>query len=159
MAEVYLGLGSNLGDREKNIREGLRLVSQVSSHVTTSSIYETEPVGFLDQPRFLNAACQVRTRLEPLELLARLQGFEASLGRRRSFANAPRVLDLDILLYGQLVISSPMLTVPHPRLAERAFALAPLAEIAPSLVHPVLKESIVSLLGRLPVDPATMRRV
>ena len=159
IAEAYVGLGSNLGDRGQNIRQGLRLVSQVSSYVVASSLYETTPVGFGSQPRFLNAACRVWTRLDPFELMARLRELELIVGRQRPFANAPRTLDLDMLLYARQVIDTTVLTLPHPRMAERAFVLTPLAELAPGLAHPVLKETVASLLGRLPTETGAVTKV
>jgi 2-amino-4-hydroxy-6-hydroxymethyldihydropteridine diphosphokinase len=114
-----------------------------------SSLYETDAAGFSIQPAFLNAACHVWTELDPFELMARLKEIEAAAGRQRVFANAPRTLDLDILLYGRLVVDTPVLTVPHPRMADRAFVLAPLVEIAPGAFHPVLKATAAGLLSRL----------
>ena len=111
-----------------------------------SSCFETEPVGFLDQPWFLNQAIEMETWLEPRELLFFCQSIEASCGRIRTFPNAPRTLDLDILLYGDAVINQEDLVIPHPRLHERRFALEPLAQIAPEVIHPVLNKSIRLLL-------------
>jgi 2-amino-4-hydroxy-6-hydroxymethyldihydropteridine diphosphokinase len=112
-----------------------------------SSVYETEPVGFLNQPCFLNIAVAVETRLPPSELLARCQDIEELHGRVRSFPGAPRVLDLDILLYDDLIIDGPSLQIPHPRMTQRRFVLEPLAQIAPEAIHPVLKQTILSLLA------------
>jgi 2-amino-4-hydroxy-6-hydroxymethyldihydropteridine diphosphokinase len=114
-----------------------------------SSIYETEPVGYLDQGRFLNAVVLGTTALTPQALLGQLQRIEQALGRERPFPNAPRTIDLDLLLYDDLVLEQPELTVPHPRLHERFFVLVPLAELAPELRHPVLGERIDSVLARL----------
>ena len=149
IAEAYLALGSNLGDRVANISMGLRMLSRVSAEVTASAIYETRPEGFTSQPPFLNAACRVWTGLDPFQLLAAVLEMDVNLGQRRAFVNAPRVLDIDLLLYGRLVLDSPSLVIPHPRLAERTFVLQPLAELAPGLVHPVLGETMLSLLTRL----------
>ncbi|MCI0439003.1 MAG: 2-amino-4-hydroxy-6-hydroxymethyldihydropteridine diphosphokinase [Chloroflexi bacterium] len=149
-SEVYLGLGSNLGDREENIARALASLRQISTSLTASSLYETTPQGFRDQPPFLNAVCRLWTRLDPFQLLRETQRIESEIGRRRTFVNAPRVLDIDILLYGTLSLRSPHLTIPHPRMAERAFVLEPLAEIAPQLRHPVLGATMRSLLARLP---------
>ncbi len=148
-SEVYLGLGSNLGDREENIARALASLRQISTSLTASSLYETTPQGFRDQPPFLNAVCRLWTRLDPFQLLRETQRIESEIGRRRTFVNAPRVLDIDILLYGTLSLRSPHLTIPHPRMAERAFVLEPLAEIAPQLRHPVLGATMRSLLARL----------
>jgi len=136
-SKIYLGLGSNLGDRQSNIVQALQ---QMKSQVTVeevSSFYETEPVGYLDQPRFINAVCRISTQLPPLELLHFLKRIERRMGRQPSFRDAPRPIDIDILFYDDLVIESPELTIPHPRLPQRAFMLVPLAEIAPDLIHPV----------------------
>ncbi len=121
-----------------------------------SSFYETEPVGFQEQPWFLNVAIEVETLLTPEQLLATCQAIESSLGRIRTFRNAPRPLDLDILFYGNLTMDGPGLVIPHPRLAERRFVLEPLAQIAPELLHPVLMKPIRSLLDVCP-DRSTVR--
>ena len=137
LAPIYLGLGSNLGDRHGNIKRAIELLSSRIHVEQISSIYETEPVGFHDQPPFLNAVCQGYTSLEPREILIMAQEVEMTLGRTATFRNGPRIIDIDILIYGSQIIDTPQLTVPHPRLAERAFVLVPLAELAPHLVHPV----------------------
>lgn len=133
---VYLGLGTNLGDRRVNLREAVARLRQVAEVEALSSIYESEPVGYADQPRFWNLVARVVTQLAPQELLAKLTGIEQAMGRLRSFRNAPRIIDLDILLYGDLVLSEPGLQLPHPRMTERAFVLRPLAELAPALRDP-----------------------
>lgn len=149
MTIVYLGLGSNLGDRSENMRQALGLLGHFARLLKVSSIYETEPVGFLDQPKFLNAVCQVETRLRPLQLLVLIKGIEAKMGRRPSFRNAPRPIDIDILLYNNLIVDTPALVIPHPRLVERAFVLVPLAEICPELRHPVEGKRVIDLVGRV----------
>ncbi|MFH1484852.1 MAG: 2-amino-4-hydroxy-6-hydroxymethyldihydropteridine diphosphokinase [Chloroflexota bacterium] len=155
---LYLSLGANLGDREANLSEALRRLEdrRVALEVV-SSIYETEPVGYTDQPRFLNAACRARTELSPEQLLKVIKDIEREMGRVPSFPDAPRPIDVDILFYGDQVIETPDLTIPHPRLAERAFVLVPLAEIAPELRHPVLGKTVGELLrevkGREGVKP------
>ena len=149
LSEAYLGLGSNLGDRAGNIAAGLAFLREISRRTTVSSLYETAPSGFRSQPPFLNAACGIWTWLDPFQLMARLREIEAAVGRQRVFVNAPRMLDMDILTYGGAVLVSPGLTVPHPRMANRAFVLEPLAELAPMLRHPVLMETVGSLLAGL----------
>jgi 2-amino-4-hydroxy-6-hydroxymethyldihydropteridine diphosphokinase len=134
---AYIGLGSNLGDREGNLRAALVRLAGLGE-VRASSFRETDPVGVTDQPRFLNAAAELSTQLRARDLLEALLGIERDLGRDRSREErwGPRTLDLDLLLYGDEVIDEPGLTVPHPRLAERLFVLEPLHELAPALVLP-----------------------
>ena len=148
--EAHLGLGSNLGDRSANIARGLDSLRHLSRSMTVSSLYETPPQGFRDQPPFLNAACAIWTPLDPFGLMAKIRVIEASLSGRRTFPNAPRALDIDILVHGRAVLSSQWLKVPHPSMAERSFVLAPLEEIAPGLRHPVLGVTVRELLARLP---------
>ncbi len=142
---VYLCLGSNLGSREDNLKKVMDLISHRLRLDKVSSIYDTAPVD-IPQPRFLNMVCEVSTTLPPAALLALLQGFELMLGRIPGRSGLPRPMDIDILLYGDLVLNSPELTIPHPKMAEREFVLTPLAEITPDLVHPVLKKTIKDLL-------------
>ena len=146
MVEVYLGLGSNMGDRQGNLSKALDLLSQKLQMGRVSSVYDTEPMGNVEQPRFLNLVCQVYTGLVPAALLALAKGIESKLGRVHSKPNAPRPIDIDILFYGDKVIDTPELVIPHPRVMERAFVLVPLAEIAPELKHPVSDETIKELL-------------
>jgi 2-amino-4-hydroxy-6-hydroxymethyldihydropteridine diphosphokinase len=136
---AYIGLGSNLGDREATLRRAVELLAgeEGIDVVAVSTLRETEPVGFADQPRFLNGAATVETELEPRDLLERLLAVERALGRERTGQRfGPRTVDLDLLLYGSRVVDEPSLTVPHPRLAERRFALEPLHELAPELALP-----------------------
>jgi 2-amino-4-hydroxy-6-hydroxymethyldihydropteridine diphosphokinase len=138
---AYLGLGSNLGDREANLDRALELLSQRMKIDRISSIYDTEPLGDTDQPRFLNIVCRVFTRLSPEGLLALAKGIESKMGRHGK-SGQPRPIDIDILLYGDTIVETPGLVIPHPGMAERAFVLVPLAEIAPNLVHPVSGKKI-----------------
>jgi 2-amino-4-hydroxy-6-hydroxymethyldihydropteridine diphosphokinase len=133
---VYLGLGANLGDREGNIARALEMLREKVTVGKVSPLYETDPVGYLNQPAFLNAACKGDTALAPDDLLSFVKGIEKRLGREPSFANAPRHMDIDILLYDDLIMESSVLTIPHPRMKERAFVLVPLADIAPDLMLP-----------------------
>ena len=156
---VYLALGANLGDRQSKLLQALQLIRARMSIEKVSACYETKPVGYLEQPDFLNMTCLVTTELPPQELLLFLKQIERQMGRQASFRNAPRPIDLDILLYDNLILESPELTIPHPRMSERAFVLVPLAEIAPAVIHPVLKLTVAELLRHVDqsgVDPTPL---
>ena len=133
---VYLGISSNLGDRGGNLDKAIDMLSQRMKMGEISSVYDTEPLGNPDQPRFLNIVCQVTTRLTPEGLLILAKGIESMMGRTGK-TGEPRLIDIDILLYDDMVLDTPELVIPHPRMMERAFVLIPLAEIAPDVVHPV----------------------
>lgn len=152
---VYLGMGANLGDRQGNLVQAIQSIRASASVESIASFYETKPVGYLEQPDFLNTACQITTDLSPLELLHFLKQIERQMGRQASFRNAPRPIDIDILLYDDLVLDTPELIIPHPRMTDRAFVLVPLAEIAPTVIHPTLNLSISELLQR--VDQSGIR--
>jgi len=142
---VYIGLGSNLGDKERNLRESLRRMRPFARVRVVSSLYRTEPVGFIEQDWFLNAAACIQTALEPAALLDALLAVEQTMGRVRGVRNGPRLIDLDLLFWGNQILDLPGLCVPHPRISERQFVLLPLAEIAEELVHPKLQMSVAAM--------------
>lgn len=138
MIEAFIGIGSNLGEPAVQVRRAVQALDQPPSLrcAACSSLYETDPVGYLDQPRFINAVARVHTTLDPLALLERLRIIEAAQGRQRSIPNGPRTVDLDLLLYGDQPVNQEGLVVPHPRMQDRAFVLLPLLELAPSIRIP-----------------------
>jgi 2-amino-4-hydroxy-6-hydroxymethyldihydropteridine diphosphokinase len=145
---VYIGLGSNLGDRAANLRAARERIAAPDLRVLReSSIYETAPRDVEDQPWFLNQVIECETDLFPRQLLARLQKIERAMGRKRRIAKGPREIDLDILLYGEAVVKSPELEVPHPRLSERRFVLEPLAELVPDKKHPGTRRTVREMLA------------
>jgi 2-amino-4-hydroxy-6-hydroxymethyldihydropteridine diphosphokinase len=150
MSVVYVSIGSNLGDRRENCMRAVDLLKQNGIRIRKmSSLYETEPWGVKDQPGFLNMAIEIDTELEPVKLLRVLKDVEASLGRQKSFKWGPRLIDLDILLYDDIVLDEPGLKIPHPFMHERDFVLRPLNEMAPDAMHPLLKLSVHELFARL----------
>jgi len=143
---VYLALGSNLENRAANLKEAIASLSPQMQVKAKSHVYETPPWGHTDQPMFLNQALKVNTYLEPELLLKHLKRLETALGRKETFQYGPRLIDIDILFYDELVMDTPPLVLPHPRLHERGFVLLPMMDIAPDLVHPVMKKSIRELV-------------
>jgi 2-amino-4-hydroxy-6-hydroxymethyldihydropteridine diphosphokinase len=151
MKTVYLSLGSNLGDRAENIARAIEALASHGVRVARqSSVYETEPVDVREQSWFLNCVIEAETDLMPRQLMRALLEIERSLGRRRRIPRGPRLIDIDILLFGSSIVRAPELEIPHPRMAQRRFVLVPLAEIAPALQHPTLKKTIAELLADTP---------
>jgi len=149
---VYISLGSNLGDRLANLKQAIASLTPQMEVKAKSQVYETPPWGYEDQPKFLNQVIKVRTYLDPEPLLKHLKRLEVALGRKESFPNGPRVIDLDILFYDDRVLNTPSLVIPHPRLQERGFVLLPLMDIEPDLLHPVNKKSVREMAAQCNVD-------
>ena len=156
---VYLSLGSNVGNREENLNAAIDRMRALGEVVAVTSFYETEPVEFTAQPWFLNCAVRLDTEKTPEQLLAGLLDIEQQLGRRRGRDKGPRIIDLDILLFGSSIVKAPGLAIPHPAMHERRFVLEPLAEIAPDARHPVLKRTIRELLDALPAGQAVRKTI
>jgi 2-amino-4-hydroxy-6-hydroxymethyldihydropteridine diphosphokinase len=158
MQIIYLSLGSNVGDREANLRAAIAALEDAGVRVRrVSSFYETEPVDFLEQPWFLNCIVKGETKLPAPALLRELRQIETRMGSKKLIAKGPRLIDMDILLYGEETLDTPELQVPHPRMHLRRFVLVPLAEIAPKLQHPSWKRTVKQLLEKTP-DRSTVRR-
>jgi 2-amino-4-hydroxy-6-hydroxymethyldihydropteridine diphosphokinase len=149
MVLVYLSIGSNLGFRYSNINNAIVGIKKLASVVAVSSIYKTDPFGFAAQPYFLNLVCSINTDRDPLQLLARIKTLESYMGRVPIFQNGPRIIDIDILTYGDQLVDFPQLQIPHPRIQDRNFVLTPLKEIDPNFLHPSLNLTVSSLLDRL----------
>ena|SRR5664279_812934 len=159
MATVYLALGSNVGDREENMRRAITLLDDSGIDIKSlSSLYETEPVDYLDQSWFLNAVLEAETTLEPLALLKVMRGIEQAMGNKKAFAKGPRLIDLDILLYSDQTIKTTELQVPHPRMLDRKFVLIPLVEIAPNFRHPTWSGGAGQMLDKCP-DTSEVRKL
>ena len=148
---VFLGLGSNIGDRVRSLKRAEKLISEIDGVIVVSSasLYETEPVGIVNQPSFINSALKIETTLHPAELLGRLKEIERKMGRVDAVRWGPRIIDIDILLFGNIVVNEKGLTIPHPEMTKRAFVLVPLSEIAPDVIHPILQKSIRELVDEL----------
>jgi 2-amino-4-hydroxy-6-hydroxymethyldihydropteridine diphosphokinase len=155
---IYLSLGSNVGEREAHLHEAIRRLGSEGRVVAVSSIYETEPVEFADQPWFLNCIVALETDATPEQLIAGLLRIERDMGRQRVQKKGPRTIDLDVVLFGDLILDSPGLTIPHPAMHERRFVLEPLAEIAPDVRHPVLNKTVRELLAELTAGQEVRKR-
>jgi 2-amino-4-hydroxy-6-hydroxymethyldihydropteridine diphosphokinase len=159
VVEAIIALGSNLGDRRDNLLRAIDALGRETKVLDVSSVYETEPMYNEDQGPFLNCVIAVETSKRPILLLASLKALEEKMGRERTGPRyGPRIIDLDILYYGDEVVSEPSLEIPHPRVAERAFVLVPLKEIRPTLVNPVSNETVTEMLGRLKTDKRVVKR-
>jgi 2-amino-4-hydroxy-6-hydroxymethyldihydropteridine diphosphokinase len=155
---AYLSLGSNVGEREAQLHEAMSRLGAAGRVVAASSFYETEPVEFTQQPWFLNSAIALETSQTPEQLMASILRIEEEMGRRRIQKKGPRTIDIDILLFGDRIIDSEELTIPHPAMHQRRFVLEPLAEIAPDVQHPVFKKTIRKLLDALPAGQAVRKK-
>ena len=150
MPIVFLSLGSNIDDREEHIRKALTLLANICKLRRTSHLYLTEPVGDTEQDWFLNCVAEVETDIDPKKLLSSIKSIERKLGRKKTVKNGPRIIDIDILFYGDCVLNTKNLVIPHPLLQERLFVLQPMMDLNPSFVHPVLKKTIQELYMHRP---------
>ncbi len=150
--QIYLGLGTNLGDRLENLQTAVELLPPDIYDIKFSPIYESLPWGYADQPTFLNQVIIGWTGLSPLDLLAHIKQIEQKMGRQMTFRYGPRLIDIDILAYDDLILDTPKLTIPHPQITKRSFVLVPLADLTPDWRHPVLKQSAQRLLNQLTCD-------
>ena len=148
---VYLALGSNLGDRLANLKQAIDALTPQMEVKAKSSVYETPPWGYEDQSKFLNQVVKAKTYLDPEPLLKHLKRLEVTLGRQASFPNGPRLIDMDILFYDDLILNTSVLVIPHPRLQERGFVLLPLMELSPDLIHPLSKKSVREMVAQCDV--------
>jgi len=147
--QVFIGLGSNLGDRQENLDTAIQAVSKFAKVLRVSHFYDTPPYGYTNQNRFLNAAIEIETGLHPEELLKSLLGLETLMGRVREFANGPRIIDLDLLFYDDWCLETRILTLPHPAISDRMFVLEPLCDLAPKFIHPKLGVTLAELKNQL----------
>ena len=154
---VYLSLGSNVGDRDRNLREAIRALEGVGRVKAVSPFYETEPVDVADQAWFLNCAVAIESCLSPGRMMAELLCLERKLGRERTHSKGPRIIDIDILLFGERIVDGPELKIPHPAMHRRRFVLAPLADIAAEARHPAMDRTVKQLLAELPEGQAVRR--
>ena len=154
---VHLSLGSNVGDRDAHLGEAIERLGALGDVAAVSSLYETEPVEFTRQPWFLNCAVTLETEKLPKQLLAAVLRIEREMGRKRTVDKGPRVIDIDILLFGSSIIDTPQLTVPHPAMHDRRFVLEPLAEIAPDARHPLFQKTVRELRDALPAGQAVKK--
>jgi 2-amino-4-hydroxy-6-hydroxymethyldihydropteridine diphosphokinase len=145
MTIVFLGLGSNIGDKEEHINKALTLISEFNEVKKISHIYLTEPVGNINQEWFLNCVVEIETEIDPKKLLSSIKSIERKLGRTKTVKNGPRSIDIDILFYGDFVVKTKNLVIPHPLIQERLFVLQPMMDVNPDFVHPILNKSILKL--------------